>query len=69
MSTCCTTLPTVGVIARATGKSIHAVEYVIRTRDIKPIGRAGNARVFSLAAVQRIKGELARIDDERGGNS
>ena len=58
-------LPTVGVIAQESGKSIHRVEYVIRSRDIKHIGRAGNARVFSEAAVRRIKSELARIDEER----
>ena len=32
------TLPTVGEIARRTGKAVHCVDYVIRTRGIKPIG-------------------------------
>ena len=31
-------LPTVGEIARRTGKAVHCVDYVIRTRGIKPIG-------------------------------
>ncbi len=65
MSTCPALLPTVGTIAQETGKSIHRVEYVIRSRNIKPIGRAGIARVFSEAAVRRIKSELVRIDEER----
>ena len=32
-------LPTVGEITRRTGKAVHCVDYVIRTRGIKPIGR------------------------------
>ena len=64
---CSKVWPTVGVIAKEAGKPFHAVQYVIRARGIPHMGRAGNARVFSEAAVQRIKSELARIDEERGG--
>lgn len=55
------TLPTIGVIARRFGTDIHCVEYVIRTRRIKPAGRAGNAYIYSDVAVQEIANELQRI--------
>ena len=60
-------LPTIGGIARRTGYPIHRIEYVIRTRDVKPIGRAGTARIFSDSDVQYIASELRRIDEERAG--
>ena len=59
-------VPTVGEIARRVGKPLHRVEYVIRARQIRPIGRAGNARVFAEVDVARIGGELDRIDRDRG---
>ncbi len=62
-------LSTVGVISRRLRKPLHRVEYVISSRAIQPDGMAGNARVFSDAAVARIKSELQRIDDDREGLS
>lgn len=61
------TLPTVGEIARQTGYPIHRVEYVIRSRNIRPASRAGNVRVFTEADVEHIAHELRAIDEERGG--
>ena len=58
--------PTVGEIARRLSEPIHRVEYVIRSRNIRPESRAGNCRVFSEAAVGRIASELKRIDAEKG---
>jgi len=55
-------LPTVGVIASRLGLPVHRVEYLIRARGIKPIGRAGTARIFSEEAVQAIAAEAQRID-------
>ncbi len=57
-------LITVGEIARRTNSSIHRVEYVIRSRGIKPQGRAGNARIFSESDVELIANELHRIDSK-----
>lgn len=57
---------TVGEIARRLGQPLHRVEYVIRARHVRPISRAGNARVFADADVELIAGELRRIDLERG---
>ena len=59
------TLPTVGEIARRLGQPLHRVEYMIDSRRIRPIGRAGNSRVFSEAAVDYIKAELKRIDERK----
>jgi predicted DNA-binding transcriptional regulator AlpA len=38
---------TVGELARRIGCPVHKIEYLIRSRNIQPIQRAGNARVFS----------------------
>ena len=57
--------PTVGEIARRHEAPRHRVEYVIRSRGISPISRAGNARIFSEAAVELIGSELRRIDNDR----
>lgn len=60
-------LPTVGTIAKELGVPLHRVEYVIESRNIEPLGMAGNARVFDEAAVVRIRSELARIDQDKAG--
>lgn len=59
--------PTVGEIARRLGQPVHRIEYLIRARRIEPTGRAGNARIFSEADVERISSEIRRIDLEREG--
>lgn len=61
------TLLTVGEIARRLGQELHRVEYVIRSRNIRPAGWAGHARVFRDADLARIAAELRRIDGEREG--
>ena len=58
--------PTVGEISRRLGVPLHRVEYVIRSRNIRPTARAGNARLFTEADVCRIRSELIRISDEQG---
>ncbi|MFH1924152.1 MAG: MerR family transcriptional regulator [Planctomycetota bacterium] len=66
MSVSAPPVPTIGEIARRLGEPVHRVEYVIRSRNIPPVATAGNARIFSEAAVDRIASELRRIDEERG---
>src|SRR5262245_58897155 len=46
-------MPTVGEIARRLGQPVHRVEYVIRSRHIRPASRAGNCRVFAEDDVAR----------------
>ena len=58
-------LLTVGEIARRSQTKVHRVEYIIRSRNIQPIGWAGHARVFSDASLDHITSELRRMDAER----
>lgn len=62
MSSSKPTVPTVGEIARRLGESIHRVEYVVRTRRIRPSGRAGHVRIFTEDDVSRIADELRLIN-------
>jgi hypothetical protein len=64
-----TCLPTVGEIARRLDEPIHRIEYLIRSRAIKPLGMAGNARVFHEEAIEVIADELRRIDEVRSGGA
>jgi hypothetical protein len=57
-----TTLPTVGEIARRLGESLHRIEYVIRSRHIRPASRAGRVRIFAEADIAHIADELRLID-------
>ncbi len=66
MPTSAPAVPTVGEIVRRLSEPLHRIEYVIRARDIRPVGWAGNARIFSEADVDYIRSELRRIDEERG---
>jgi hypothetical protein len=61
------TLWTVARIAERAGVARHRVEYVIDSRGIKPLGRAGVARVFDERDADLIAHELRRIDAERDG--
>jgi hypothetical protein len=61
-------MPTVGEIARRLGHPVHRVEYVIRSRRIRPTGRAGNCRVFAEEDIIRIATELAAIERRKGGD-
>jgi hypothetical protein len=55
---------TVGEIARRLGVELHRVEYVLRTRDIWPCSRAGNALVYTREDLDRVGSEIKRIDLE-----
>jgi len=57
---------TVGEIARRLTEPMHRIKYVIRSRGIQPVSRAGNAGIYAEADVQNIASELRRIDEEKG---
>jgi hypothetical protein len=67
MGTLSAVMPTVGEIARRLGQPVHRVEYVLRSRQIRPAGRPGNCRVFAEEDVARIAAELRRIESRKGG--
>ena len=56
---------TVGELARRAGVPVHRVTYVIETRGIEPLGRAGQARVFSQEAAEQVLQELQQINSSR----
>jgi hypothetical protein len=60
-------MPTVGEIARRLGQPVHRIEYVLRSRQIRPTGRAGNSRVYSEEQVAQIEAELASMIPKKGG--
>lgn len=60
---------TVARIAQHLSVPRHRVEYVIDTRGIRPLDRAGSARVFDVGDVAVIAAALARIVAEREGVS
>ncbi|MGJ8635581.1 MAG: hypothetical protein ACSHX5_01865 [Phycisphaerales bacterium] len=63
------TLWTVARIAAHLSVDRHRIEYLIDSRGIKPIARAGIARIFAPADVDRLKNEIERIDSQRQGGA
>jgi hypothetical protein len=61
-------LVTIGQIAKRWGCEVHQVEYVLRSRRLKPAARAGVARVFSEAQAVAIAAELMKIKQGRRGD-
>ena len=55
---------TIGEISRRLGQPVHRVEWIIRARNVRPVQRAGNCRIFSQEDVDYIAAELRRIDRE-----
>ena len=57
----------IGTIAARLNCPIHQVRYVIESRNIRPLGRVGNSRVFSEADFELIASILQRIQAGREG--
>lgn len=49
---------TVGRMANLLGQPIHRIQYLISSRSIEPVLRAGNLRVFSPETLDVLKKEL-----------
>jgi hypothetical protein len=56
---------TVGQIAQQVNIPIWKCQYLLRSRDIKEIGRAGNMRMFSPNVVGVLRSELNSIEAKR----
>lgn len=54
-------LKTTGQVAEHLGEPIYRVEYVIKTRKIKPAGRAARFRLFDANGVQQIRQALDQM--------
>ena len=60
-------LHTIGDIVEHLNEPQHKIQYIIRSRGITPVAMAGSVRVFSHTSVERIRGELKRIREDRYG--
>jgi hypothetical protein len=58
-------LRTPGVIAAELDAPLSRVLYILRNRNIKPIGRAGVLRLYDRAAVETVRDALRKIDQRR----
>lgn len=56
---------TLGDIAKQHGADKDRVRYIIDTRGIEPIGRAGNYRLFDQAASDAVGRAIDEIDGKR----
>ena len=63
------TLWTVARIAAHLSVDRHRIEYLIDSRGIKPIARAGIARIFAPADVERLSREIEKIESHRQGGA
>jgi hypothetical protein len=59
-------LRTPGVIADELGAPLSRVLYILRHRNIKPIGRAGVLRLYDHAAVETVRAVLREMDRRQG---
>jgi hypothetical protein len=57
-------LRTAGVLAAEVPAPLGRVLYILRTRGIRPIGRAGTLRLYDATAVRAVR-EVIRQMDER----
>ena len=53
---------TSGDISKALGRPFSRVRWILGTRDIQPVGRAGIIRLYDDAAVERVRAELETAD-------
>jgi len=56
---------TVGQLAQQTKSPIWKIQYLLRSHDIREIGRAGNMRMFSPDVVEILRRELKQIKKRR----
>jgi hypothetical protein len=59
-------LRTPGVIAAELDAPLSRVLYILRKRQIKPIGRAGVLRLYDRAAVETVRDALREMDQRQG---
>jgi hypothetical protein len=57
---------TVGAIAACLEQPIHRVQYLIQSRGLRPVGRAGNLRVFDESALTALRQAAAEADLRSG---
>jgi DNA-binding transcriptional MerR regulator len=55
-------LLTVGELSRKLGTPVHRIEHFLRSRNIRPVARAGNSRVFSEADLVTLSKIISELD-------
>lgn len=58
---------TAGTMAERLGVPIHKVQYILRTRQIEPAGKAGVLRVYSEEQLAEVAANLDAISARQGG--
>jgi hypothetical protein len=58
-------LLTLGLMAEQLGCPAWKVDYLLRSRGIKPIQRAGHLRIFSSEVVETLRRELDAMGQKR----
>ena len=61
------TFLTVGQLAQEAKCPNWKVQYLLRSRNIQPLGRAGNMRMFAPGVVEVLRNELRKIKKKRAG--
>lgn len=51
---------TMGILAQRLGVPIHRIQYLVRSRNIRPVERAGKLRIFDEKAIETLEQELKR---------
>ena len=54
-----------GEIARRLNRPLHCVNYILESRRIEPIGRAGIVRIFAEDVVEQVRTALEEIEAKR----
>ena len=53
---------TLGVLASRLNIPVHRAEYLVRSRQIQPVSRAGRFRVFDKQAVKELQQEVEKME-------
>ena len=54
-------LLSVGGLAKQFGDEVWRIEYILRSRQIKPLAKIGNANIYGIAAARRVEEALNEI--------
>lgn len=56
---------TVGEITEQVGARQHRVQYILRTRGVKPLRKVSGTYIYAASVVELVRDAVARIDANR----
>jgi hypothetical protein len=59
-------LRTLGILAAEVERPLPQVEYIVRTRGIQPVARAGTLRLFDARAVEAVREAIREMEEREG---